>query len=377
MGIVRGFSDDSGYDRRKLAKAARASVKEVLGLRKGERILIVGNPDVDSREISMSLFDASMDVGAIPVLIFQRSKTAFDYTEEEVVKSFSTAPDVVLSISRERLGLDRHGLKHGYRGKRRYDNILEMLYEERRSRAFWSPGITRDMFSRTVPIDYQRMRKDCRKLESLLNSHDSVRVTAPSGTDIEIPIRGRKAMRDDGDLRRPGASGNMPAGETFISPALGGTDGTIAFDGSMALAEGEIFVEEPIVVQVKEGFARTVSGGREAELLRRSLAAGARKARSMARKGELKASEGEKYARNARSIGELGIGLNRKARIVANMLEDEKVYGTCHFAIGSNYDGDADALIHLDGLVRSPTITLRKDNGSEREVMVKGRFAWD
>jgi aminopeptidase len=376
MGMTRGFSDAGGYDR-KLTKAARASVREVLGLKKGERILIVGNPDTDSRQISMSIFDASMDVGATPVLMFQRSKSSFDFTEEEVVKSFSTAPDVVLSISRERLGLDRYGLKHGYRGKRRYDNILDMLYEEKRSRAFWSPGITRDMFSRTVPIDYRRMREDCRRLSSLLDSHDSARVTAPSGTDIEVSIRGRKAMRDDGDLRRPGASGNMPAGEAFISPALSGVNGTIVFDGSMALAEGEIFVEDPIEVTVRDGFVKMISGGSEADQLRKSLAAGARNARAMVKRGELKSSEGEKYARNSRSIGELGIGLNRKAKIVANMLEDEKVYGTCHFAIGSNYDGDADSLIHLDGLVRSPTITLSKDSGSEREIMAKGRFAWD
>ncbi len=376
MGMVRGFSDADGYDRG-LSEAARASVRNVLGLKKGERILIVGNPDVDAREISMSIFDASMDVGAVPVLIYQRSKSSFDFTEEEIVKSFSTAPDVILSISKERLGLDRYGLKHGYHGRRRYDNILDMLYDEKRSRAFWSPGITREMFARTVPIDYTRMRKDCRRLEGLLNSSDSVRVTSSSGTDIEVGVRGRKAMRDDGDLRRPGASGNMPAGETFISPALGQTNGTIAFDGSMALAKGEIFVKEPILVKVRDGYVKTISGGREAEQLRRSVSAGARTARAMVSKGELKPSEGEKYARNSKSIGELGIGLNRKARIVANMLEDEKVYGTCHFAIGSNYDGDADSLIHLDGLVRSPTITLCKDSGSEREIMVKGRFVWD
>jgi leucyl aminopeptidase (aminopeptidase T) len=73
----------------------------------------------------------------------------------------------------------------------------------------------------------------------------------------------------------------------------------------------------------------------------------------------------------------LGIGLNRKAKIVANMLEDEKVYGTCHFAVGSNYDGDAEALIHLDGLVKRPTIVAINRKGDEKTMMADGRLVWD
>ena len=64
--------------------------------------------------------------------------------------------------------------------------------------------------------------------------------------------------------------------------------------------------------------------------------------------------------KNARNIGELGIGLNPAASINGNMLEDEKAFHTCHFAIGQNYDNDAPSLIHLDGVVRNPTIELIK-----------------
>jgi len=59
------------------------------------------------------------------------------------------------------------------------------------------------------------------------------------------------------------------------------------------------------------------------------------------------------------------------------MLEDEKVYGTCHFAVGSNYDGDAESLIHLDGLVKRPTITAVGGSGKETMVMADGRLSWD
>jgi len=77
----------------------------------------------------------------------------------------------------------------------------------------------------------------------------------------------------------------------------------------------------------------------------------------MSRTGKLPRGSGEIYAKNARNIGELGIGLNPRATISGNMLEDEKAFSTCHFAVGHNYDEDAPALIHLDGLVKNPTIT--------------------
>ena len=80
------------------------------------------------------------------------------------------------------------------------------------------------------------------------------------------------------------------------------------------------------------------------------------------------------YARNARNIGELGIGLNPSANITGNMLEDEKAFHTCHFAIGQNYDGDAPALIHFDGVVRNPTIVFTYADGKEVTVLETGEL---
>ena len=61
--------------------------------------------------------------------------------------------------------------------------------------------------------------------------------------------------------------------------------------------------------------------------------------------------------------------------ITGNMLGDEKVYKTCHFAIGSNYDDDAEALIHLDGLVSDPTVVAVMEDGSEEFITRDGVLA--
>lgn len=97
-------------------------------------------------------------------------------------------------------------------------------------------------------------------------------------------------------------------------------------------------------------------------------------ARRMAADGLLSPAKAEAYARNARSVGELGIGLNPLASVAGNMLEDEKAFRTCHFAIGSNYDEDAPALIHLDGLVSRPTIVAVDAKGRETLIERDGEL---
>jgi len=362
----------------KLLRGARAAVSDVLAAKRDEKILIVTNPEGEVREISMAVYDAALEVEARPVLMFQKRKTQFDLAEDAVIKAIGSEPDVAISISDEKLGKDRWGLKKPYKGtKRSYSHVFDMLYEEKRFRAFWSPGITRDMWTRTVPIDYSRLRKDVAKVISILSKCEEVTVTAPGGTCVSINVKGRKHRPDDGDVSKPGKTANLPSGEVYSSPVVGKTNGVIAFDGSIALAEKEIMIRNPIVCGVTDGFIADISGGKDADLLHDSIKMGEDRARKMGRSGELTPKNAASYAKNARHIGELGIGLNRKAKIVANVLEDEKVYGTCHFAVGSNYDGDADALIHMDGLVRRPTIIARERSGREHQIMVDGTLTWD
>ena len=99
-----------------------------------------------------------------------------------------------------------------------------------------------------------------------------------------------------------------------------------------------------------------------------------KRAENYEKEGKLPAGKGVVYKRNSRNIGELGIGLNPQATITGNMLEDEKAFRTCHFAIGENYDNDAPSLIHLDGVVRYPTIVLKYSDGTEKTILLNGEL---
>lgn len=353
-----------------LEKAAMVAMKDVMGSKNGERVLIITNPGNDVLDISQALYKATVELEGIPTLIIQPVRSQLDFANPEVLSALRSDPDILISISEEKLGKDPIAIKDPIKaGDSSYDHYFNYLLGEKKARSFWSPSVTKDMFIRTVPIDYSKLKDDCSRIKELLDKGKLVRITAPSGTDIEIGVDGREGKSDDGDFSKPGEGGNLPAGETFISPTLGSSRGRIAFDGSIASDKGIILIEEPIFCDVDCNMVTNITGGEEAKKLRETISRAKETTENFVKEGKIPKEDLDHYRSNTNNLGELGIGLNRKAGIIGNMLEDEKVYGTCHIAIGANYDNDARALIHLDGLINNPTIEVHLED--KKVLMMK------
>ncbi|MCR5252703.1 MAG: peptidase M17 [Treponema sp.] len=360
--------------------------EDVCKIKKDERVLIIANPSTS--EIAQNFYEASEACGAQTSLIFQREKTSFDNANKEVLAAIATNPDVCFSISGIKLGKDPEATAKPYKTEdgQEYSHIFDFLLDGKKTmRGVWTPGITVDMMERTANIDYGELRARCKKLEGFFKGAVNVHVTAPAGTDLMIPVEDRPLMFDDGDFTKPGTGGNIPAGEVFISPLVGknefepqmksaGCEGVIVYDGSMTFSDGDSILETPITCKVNGGYVTEITGAAEAERLLKTITEAENRALQMEKDGKLKAGQGVIYKKNARNIGELGIGLNPAAKITGNMLEDEKAFHTCHFAIGENYDNDAPSLIHLDGVVRNPTITLIYSDGSEKVILNNGEI---
>lgn len=348
-------------------------IENVCKVKKDERVLIIANPQTN--QIAEKLYQAANEAGAKTSLIYQNAKSSFDNAEKEVLAAIGSNPDVCFSISEIKLGKDPEATANPYKNENGepFTHIFDYLLEGKKSmRAVWTPGITEDMFNRTVNIDYKELASRCNELGKIFKNTISVQVTAPGGTNISIPVYGRSLMNDDGDFSTPGSGGNIPAGEVFISPLVGKSEGTIVYDGSMTFSDGDSILETPITCRVEKGFVTDITGGAEAKRLLKTISEAESRSIEYEKCGKLPEGQGEVYKKNARNIGELGIGLNPAARITGNMLEDEKAFHTCHFAIGENYDNDAPSLIHLDGVVRNPTITLTYDDGSTRTILQDG-----
>lgn len=350
-------------------------VQDVLAVKKGERVLIIANPATNP--VAQEFYVAANEVGAVPTLIFQNDKTSFDNANPEVIAAIKSEPAVCLSISNIKLGKDEEAQASAYKTEdgQTFTHIFDYLLDGKKTmRAVWTPGITEDMLNRTADIDYAELKSRCENLKTLFEGAVSVHVTAPAGTDVLIDVQGRELLFDDGDFTKPGTGGNIPAGEVFISPVVGKTNGVIVYDGSMTFSDGDGLLETPITCKVEEGFVTTITGGASAKRLLKTITEAENKPAVMEKEGKLEKNQAPVYKRNARNIGELGVGLNPAAQITGNMLEDEKAFRTCHFAIGENYDNDAPALIHLDGVVRNPTIEINYADKASVKILEDGNL---
>ncbi len=375
---------------KKSRSPAQVVVQDVVKVKKGERVLIIANPA--TTEIAQDLYSASSETGALPTLIFQPDKTSFDNANPEVLAAIATEPEVCFSISNIKLGKDPAATAKPYitEDGQKFTHIFDYLMDGKKCmRGAWTPGITPDMMKRTAAIDYKELQTRCVTLTEIFKGAVSVRVTAPAGTDLIIPVNGRSLLSDDGDFSKPGSGGNIPAGEVFISPVVGGSqlkaadgsaleqqsdgcEGIIVYDGSMTFSDGDSILETPITCKVEKGYVTDITGGAEARRLLKTIVEAELRPFVLEKEEKLPQGQAAIYKKNARNIGELGIGLNPAANITGNMLEDEKAFHTCHFAIGENYDNDAPSLIHLDGVVREPTITLTYGDGSSRTILQDG-----
>ena len=346
----------------KLSNAANSAMKNVFGLREGEEVLIVTNLGGDWFDVSKALYGATKALGGNPIIMIQERKARTDFTERLVLEAIRANPDITISCGEAHYGTDPCGVNIGYvaRDGRRHDNAFrKLIYGDRRMRGVLTgrPGI-KDIFERCVDIDYPVMRGKIDRLVGVVNAGSEIRATSPGGTDVYLSIRGRKAHTDDGVLDRPGIFGNLPAGEVFLSPVVGSCSGTIVFDSTITLDNASVMPDMPIKVTVKDGFVTDIEGGETA----RDLLDVIKKGEEMARNKGLKEHE-----KNARHIGEIGIGMNPSAGPSINLLEAEKASRTIHFAIGENFDFDAPAIIHQDCLILQPSLWV-----DGRQIMKDG-----
>lgn len=334
----------------RLSKAATIAINEVVALREGEEVLIATNITDESFPVARAYYEAAKAAGGKPTIIVSPVKDRLELADRLMLEALRAGPDVFIGVWDKMAGQDPIGTTIGYIGRdgRKYESLVfKQSWGDRRMRGFFSMLTTADLIERLVPIDYAALRERAGALKKVLDKGTEVHVTSPAGTDVRVSISGRKAIPDDGNLIVPGKLANLPCGETFVSPAVGGTSGTIVFDGSVTLLDRSVIPKIPVLVTFKDGYVTNVTGGPVA----RELLGVIKKGEEMAKARGLVAEE-----KNARHLGEMGIGLNPMARPTDNLMEAEKAWKTMHFAIGANFDNDAPALIHQDCLVLNPSM---------------------
>ena len=207
------------------------------------------------------------------------------------------------------------------------------------------PNINLDMYTKgAITADFIQIKKDITRISDKLKRRRIINVTTKNGTDVSFEIDYKKWIKEDsGICNRPGMVTNLPAGKVFIMPKEGTMNGTIVLDGSF----DSTLLSEPITMKIEEGFVVELEGGDDADKIRKTFELASAKLKT-------------KDANNVWNVAQFGFGINPKAKIVGNVLEDEKALGTCYFAIGDNTSlgGSFKSGILISGVIKSPNVSV-------------------
>ncbi len=210
------------------------------------------------------------------------------------------------------------------------------------------PHFDPEMLFSSMQVEWQALATRTRRLAELVTRAVRVTLTTPDGTDLVMGVAGRTAKSDDGLLTSPGSFGNLPAGEAFLAPVEGTTEGVLAITFAPTRK-----LSSPLYLTIREGNVVQIQGDDPY--------------------GERLAEKFRESALN-RNIAELGIGTNEKATRPDNVLEAEKILGTVHIALGDNagFGGRVSTPFHEDYVLYRPTLVAQMPDGSEVVVLDDG-----
>lgn len=292
-------------------------VRQCMGIQPGEEVLVVCNPVTEEIGALMRIEAQGEGADATLAVISERESAAAE--PPAPVAAAMAAADVVLAPTIQ-------SLSH---------TAARKVASEAGVRIGTLPGVTEEMLSRLMTGDLEEIRRRGWAVVTALNRASEVRIACPHGSDLRIGLEGRMGIVDAGELGNRGAFGNLPCGEGFIAPVEGTAEGTLVVDGSIA----EIgLLDTPVELTIREGHLVAATGPDGEHLM------------------ELLTTHGE----DGTNVAELGIGTNEEAILTGNILEDEKIFGTCHVAFGASaaIGGTVQVPVHLDCVVLEPTVEI-------------------
>jgi len=303
-----GMSED-------LDKAVATVVRDCLGVRPNEDVLVVCNPA--TQVLGEALRAEAEAIGAEAVLAVMSERDSHAGEPPATVAEAMAAADVLLAPTVQ-------SLSHTAARKRA---------SESGTRTATLPGATVEMLARVMSDDMDNLRRRGGRVAEILDHGIEARITCDHGSDLRLGLAGRTAIPDAGELTHEGAFGNLPCGEGFISPAT--AEGILIVDGSIA---GVGLVSEPVRLTIESGHLIDASGP-EGEQLMALLTV---------------------HGPDGTNVAELGIGTNEKAILTGNILEDEKIIGTAHVAFGASaaIGGKVQVPVHLDVVSLRPEVTV-------------------
>lgn len=312
-------------NRYKLLKSAKIAVRDCLGVRSGEKVVIV--TDKLCREIGYALWDIAKNITESILIEIAPGKIHGQEPPALVAEILKKCDVFIIPTS--------HSLTH---------TRARIEANRAGARGATMPGITPEVMMRTLSADYKKISIITHMVAKALSRAEKAYIKTEQGTNLELSLESRRGYADTGIIKKPKEFSNLPAGEAYIAPIENRTNGIVFVDGSFAPIG---LLNGPVRLEIESGEIKRVIGNKKL------------------------AAIFKKFGLKERVLCELGIGTNYQAKITGNVLEDEKVLGSVHIAFGNNlgFGGRNKARIHLDGVIKKPRVWL--DN---RLIIEKGRL---
>jgi leucyl aminopeptidase (aminopeptidase T) len=311
-----------------LKPAVRTILDRCLAVRTGEEVVVIADPATQT--IGEAIADGAKTLGTESVLLVMTERREHGNEPPRTVAAALEAADVFIAPTTKSLSHTR----------------ARKAATEAGARGATMPGVTEDMLARVMAVDFDRMARRSRAVAALLSEASEAHVTCPRGSDLRLDLTGREGTADDGGLTFPGAFGNLPCGEGFVSPLDG--EGTVVVSSRAGLG----ISDEPATLEIAAGVIRNAHGGLGPTFLERLAA----------------------HGDAGRNLAELGVGTNDRATLTGSMLEDEKMLGTVHVAFGASagIGGTVSVPIHLDAVVLDASLEI-----GGRRVLDAGVYVLD
>jgi len=302
-------------------------------MRPGERVLII----TDDLEIGEMLAKNTEELNGELIYVYLHPSQRPQEKLPAPLRSAIVRSDIVLTTLTQRLP-EEADFRRG---------IIDAVHQEGGARLAHMPGIKKDTFFECMAkTDCQETKGLGEKLARILTLGRTLKIISTDDSVLEVEI-GRWDNVADADTlittRRSWA--NLPLGESFVLPRIGTAKGRIIINGGYP---GKILREgDEITLDVKNGRISITGDNAASKELANYL-------QNLDAKAEPE-DRGNMYL-----VSEIGLGTNRFARQVPQMVEYEKKLGTLHIAVGLNtfLGGNISAPEHHDMVVENGTMEV-------------------
>jgi len=303
--------------------AANVLVRDLLRLKKGETVIVYGDPGADASVVRATV-DAVEARGGVALEVWYRIKGPPGTEPPAPMAEAMRKADVLVEFARTYLITTRA-----------FQRAMDAG-----TRHLCLTGMDGDMMTRCIGnVSLPALKAFGVALQKMTGKAREIRVTSRAGTDLRFEVGRRPIILDTGECVVPGRDCYL--GGQISWAALEGTiEGSLVLDGTVWPPDPLAPLREPIRLELAKGRIVSIGGGEAAKILRDWI--------------------DHFHDRKMSHVAHFCFGFNPGAGITGKILEDERAFGVFVTGFGSQMasfkGGFTLAKSHIDGVTMKPSV---------------------